>query len=217
MKKIGKIHVIVKQGNIALENVDCIVIPRTQNGLPYGELANSIKSHGMENGLKAYDEIASQLPFPYGEEMVVPSGKEGIMLSNVSVIGAHTNQQFYAVAKAVLQSLTSADALGAKTVAIPELGTGDTGKFTPEQAAQVVLYGVEMFDTICVENTIQEVRLVTTGSNALAQKVLTEKSYCNIQPKKGQKKFDLYIWIKEIKKHRDEQRKKSWEETKRQE
>ena len=154
MEKIGKIRVIVKQGNIALEDVDCIVVPRTQDGLPYGELANSVKSAGMEKGLKAYDELASRLPLAFGEEAVVPSGKEGIMLSNVSVVGVHTNQRFYAVAKAVLQSLTSADALGAKTVAIPELGAGDTGKFTPEQAAQVVLYGIELFDTIDLNSGI---------------------------------------------------------------
>lgn len=202
MEKIGKIRVIVKQGDIALEDVDCIVVPRTQDGLPYGELANSVKSAGMEKGLKAYDELASRLPFAFGEDAVVPSGKEGVMLSNVSVVGVHTNQRFYAVAKAVLQSLTSADALGAKTVAIPELGAGDTGKFTPEQAAQVVLYGIELFDTICVENTVQEVRLVTIGSDAPAQKVLEEKSYHEAHPKSGQKKFDLYVWLDEIKKYR---------------
>lgn len=200
MEKIGKIRVIVKQGNIALEDVDCIVVPHPNNSASSEGIAALVKAAGMEEGLKVYDEIVRKTPLDYGEEWVVP--KSGKMLSNVSLIGVHTNKLFYAVAKGVLQSLTSADALGAKSVAIPELGTGYTGKFTPEQAAQVVLYGIELFDTICVENTVQEVRLVTVGSDAPAQKVLAEKSYHEAHPKRGQKKFDLYVWLDEIKKYR---------------
>ena len=199
-----KIKIVIKQGNIAQEDVDCIVVPQPSNCASYDGIAGLIKDAGMELGLKTYDEIARKTPLDYGEEWVVQSsGKEGIILSNVSLIGVHTNKLFYAVAKGTLQSLTSADALGAKTVAIPELGFSDIGKFTPEQSAQVVLYGIDLFDTICVEKTLQEVRLITSGSTSPAEKVLREKSYQDLCPKKGQKKFDLYIWLNEIKKYRD--------------
>ena len=190
MKKIGKIRIVVKQGNIATEDVDCIMVPEFNDCASYGGVGYAINAAGMSAGLEAYDDMVKNTPLAYGEERITPSGKEGVMLAHVATAGANEDEQFYIVAKAVIQALLSADALGVKTIAIPELGTGIIGTLTQEQSAKAIFYAVENFNTVCNENTLQEVRLVVyRGATAPAEKVLAEQSYHNAKPEKGQKEF----------------------------
>ena len=202
MKKIGKIKnitIVIKQGNIAFENVECIVVPEFKSCSSPKGVGASIKKAGMEEGLKAYDMATKEKPLTDGEEMITPSGIVGVMLAHVATIEANADEQFYIVTKAVLQTLISADALGAKTIAIPALGTGAVGTLTLEQSAKAIFAAVEHFKTVCNENTLQEVRLViNSGSTEPAEKVLDKRSYHNAKPEVGQKEFDLYEWIDEI-------------------
>ncbi|MBP5399794.1 MAG: macro domain-containing protein [Alphaproteobacteria bacterium] len=199
MAQIGKIKITIKQGNIAAEDVDCIMVPEFNDCASYGGVGYAIKNAGMEDGLCAYTMAVKKNPLATGEEMITPSGKVGIMLAHVATIEANANEQFYVVTKAVLQTLISADALGVKTIAVPELGTGIIGSLTPEQSAKAIFSALNHFNTICPGNAMQELRLVIYGgSTKPAEKVLEEQSYRDAKPEKGQKKFDLIKWVKEI-------------------
>lgn len=198
--KIGKINIVVKQGNIASENVDCIVVPEFDSCASYGGVGYAICAAGMEAGLEAYDEEVSKKPLAFGEELITPSGKEGVWLAHVATAGAKADEQFYCVTKAVLQALISANDVGIKTIAVPELGTGIIGTLTPEQSAKAIFLAVENFNAIRNEDTtIQELRFVVyQGSTEPAEKVLAEKTYSEAKPEKGQKEFDICEWLKEI-------------------
>ena len=103
----------------------------------------------------------------------------------------------------MFQVLVSANSLGLKSIAVPEIGTGIIGTLTPEQSAKAIFAAIAKFTTIYPEARIEEVTLVIyRGSTAPAEKVLSEQSYIEkngcIKDMRGEKKFNMAEWLKEM-------------------
>lgn len=58
--KISTVKVVVKNGNIATENVELIVVPEFNGCASYGGVGRAICAAGMRQGMDDYDKKASQ-------------------------------------------------------------------------------------------------------------------------------------------------------------
>lgn len=193
---INNIKVNVKIGNVATENVDCIVVPEFNSCASYGGVGAAIASFGMEAGLEAYDKVATNKPFNYGDVLITESGKSGVKLAHVATAGARDDEQFGTVLKAMFQVLVSANSLGLKTIAVPEIGTGIIGTLTPEQSAKAIFSAVAKFTVVFPEARVEELTLVVyRGSTAPAEKVLSDRSYIDVKNECGKKEFNLAEWL----------------------
>ena len=124
---IGNIEVIIKNGNIAVENTDCIVVPEFNDCASYGGVGASIANCGMRRGLDIYNAAAQTKPLESGQVMITESGLKDIKLAHLATVNAEKTEQFRVVFEAVLRLLAEAEKQGIKTIAIPELGTGIIG------------------------------------------------------------------------------------------
>jgi O-acetyl-ADP-ribose deacetylase (regulator of RNase III) len=182
MKKINNIKIDVKNGNLAREKAEFYVVPQFNSCASYGGVGGAIEEAGMVVGLDIYDKVASDKPFNYGDVLITKSGKPGIMLAHVATVGAKPDEQFGVVLRAMFKVLVSANSLGLKSIAVPEIGTGIFGSLTSEQSAKAIFGAIAKFTTIYPEASIEEVTLVIyRGSTSFAEKVLSERSYVNIQ------------------------------------
>ncbi len=196
MKTINNIKIVVKNGNIAEENTVCIVVPEFKDCASYGGVGYAIEAAGMRAGLEAYDEAASNKPFNYGDVLITESGKAGVKLAHIATAGANHDEQFNAVLKAIFQTLASANALGIKNIAVPEVGTGIIGCLTSEQAAKAIFGAVFQFSKVYPQARIEEVTLVIfRGSTSPAEKVLSEQTYLDLKNEKGEKPFNFGEWL----------------------
>ena len=84
--KIQNINVVVKRGNIAAEDVDCIVVPEFDDCSSRGGVGYAIEDAGMSAGLDAYDEIAKGKTLKYGDAVITESGKAGTKITIRKVI-----------------------------------------------------------------------------------------------------------------------------------
>lgn len=199
MKKIGNIAVIIKNGDIAAENVECLVVPQFKDCASYAAVGGSIAKKGMRKGLDIYDEAVSHRPFDYGSVLLTESGKNGIYLAHVATAGAEKDKQFKVIFKAILQVLTEADNLGIKTIAVPELGTGIIGNLTQTQSAKAIFAAVSQFSQLKPQNTIEEIRLVIYNKPIEpAEKVLSQKTF-DFKDEIGEKAFNLTEWLEGMK------------------
>lgn len=199
-QKIQNINVTVKKGNIATENVDCIVVPEFDNCASRGGVGYAIEAEGMSAGLDAYDKATKEKTMLYGDALITESGKNGVKLAHVVTAGADKKDQLGAVQMAVFHTLLSADEQGLKSIAVPELGTGIIGSLTQEQAAQAIFNAVHVFSKGRPNASVKEVSMVVhRGSIEPATKVLTEKSYINFNGDKvGEKEFNAAEWLEQM-------------------
>jgi len=196
-QNIQNIGVVVKNGNIAEQDVDCIVVPEFNSASSRGGVGYAIEAQGMATGLDAYDEIVKDKALKYGDAVITESGKAGTKLAHVATAGADKENQFMVVQQAVLNALVSADEQGLKHMAIPELGTGIIGSLTQEQAAQAIFNAVHVFSESHPNSSVKNVSLVVYGaSTAPAEKVLADKSYLELNhDRSGKKEFNMDEWI----------------------
>ena len=200
MKQIKNIKIDVKNGNVATENVECIVVPEFDSCASYGGVGYAIKVAGMSAGLEAYGKVASDKPFNYGDALITESGKPNVKLAHVATAGANADEQFAVVVKAMFQVLVSANSLGLRTIAVPEIGSGIIGTLTPEQSAKAIFGAIAKFTMLYPETRIEKVTLVIyRGSTAPAEKVLSEQSYIEkdgcIKDMRGEKEFNMAEWL----------------------
>lgn len=203
MKKINNIGIVVKNGNVATENAECIVVPEFNSCASYGGVGYAIEVAGMGAGLETYDKVASDKPFNYGDVLITESGKPDIKLAHVATVGAKADEQFFVVVRAMFQVLVSANSLGLRTIAVPEIGTGIIGTLTPEQSAKAIFGAIAQFTMRYPETRIEKVTLVIyRGSTAPAEKILFEQSYIEkdgcIKDMRGEKEFNIAEWLKEM-------------------
>ena len=200
MNKIGKINVVIKNGDVTAENVDCIVVPQFRSEASYGGVGRSIYGAGMRRGLELYDDIVNANPLNYGDAVITESGRDGVWLAHVATAGADKDTLFKAVFQAVFNALKVARAKGVKSIAIPELGTGVIGSLTQEQSAKAILGAVVHFTSIFENAGIENITVcVVRGSTAPAEKVLTRISEMDINLfEKGEKEFDFEAWAVEM-------------------
>lgn len=197
MNKIEYIDIIVKNGNIAAEKADCIVVPQFSNCASYGGVGYAIEVAGMAAGLDEYDKIAQKRPLRYGDSMITASGKPGVKLAHVATAGANDKEQPMAVVKSIVGTLVSANQQKLQHIAIPEFGTGIIGNLTQEQSAQAIFNAVYEFAKANPASSIKQVSLVIfRGSTAPALKVLTDKTYVKLPANMiGSKEFNMGVWL----------------------
>lgn len=70
MNKIGNIDIVVKNGNIAEENADLIVVPEFNSSASCGGVGYAIINAGMQAGLDFYNKAAQKKPFKCGDVMI---------------------------------------------------------------------------------------------------------------------------------------------------
>ena len=195
---IGSINVIVKNGNIAEEKVDCIVIPEFTDWASYGGVGAAISACGMEKGLALYDTAVQQKPLALGHVMITESGLKNIKLAHVSTVNSQKETQFKVIFDAVLMVLLEAEKQGMKTIAIPELGTGVIGFLTQEQSARAIFCAVNQFSTRYLNSKIEEIRLVIfRNSTVPAETVLSKQSF-EFENEIGEKQFNFEAWLEEM-------------------
>lgn len=196
--KIGKISILVKNGNLATEDVACIVVPEFKDCASYGGVGAAIYACGMSKGLDTYDKAVQQKPLNYGDVLITDSGKDNIKLAHVATAGATKDKQFEAVFKAVVRVLMEADKLNLPTIAVPEIGTGIIGSLTQEQSAKAIFAAVYQFGKLYPNAKVKEVRLVIYRSSILpAEKILSEQSF-EYQNEVGEKEFNFAEWAIEM-------------------
>lgn len=194
--KIKNITVTVKNGNLAIEPADCIVVPEFDSCASYGGVGAAIEYAGMSAGLEAYDKAVRNKPLAYGDVLITESGKAGVKLAHAATAGADADIQFEVVFKAVFQILAEASKLGLKSVALPEIGTGIIGNLTQSQSARALACAVAKFADLYPTATVEHVILVIyRGATAPAEKVLSEGSYAEFRNEAGQKKFSMAEWL----------------------
>lgn len=195
---IGSISIIVKNGNIAKEKVDCIVVPEFSNCASYGGVGAAISACGMKRGLYLYDTAVQQEPLALGHIMITESGVTNIKLAHISTVNSQKETQFRVIFDAVLRVLAEAEKQGMKTIAIPELGTGVIGFLTQEQSARAIFSAVYQFSKLCPDSKIEEIRLIVfCNSTVPAETVLSQRLF-EFKNEIGEKRFDVEAWIGEM-------------------
>ena len=192
MNKIGNIDIVVKNGNIAEEKADLIVVPEFNSSASGGGVGCAIINAGMQAGLDLYDKAAQKKPFNCGDVMITKSGKRGIALAHVATVSASAQEQPVAVVKAVFNTLKSANDKNLQNIAVPELGTGIIGNLTQEQSAQLIFNAVYEFAKANPDSNVKKVSLVIyRASLDPAIRVLANKTYMKLPDfMVGNKKID---------------------------
>lgn len=192
---IGNIEVIIKNGNVALENADCIVVPEFNDCASYGGVGAAISDCGMRHGLNIYHEAVQQNPLTSGQIMITESGLKNIKLAHLATVSAEKAEQFRVVFEAVLRLLAEAEKQRIKTIAMPELGTGIIGYLTQEQSARAIFAAVNQFSLHYPNTAINTVKLVIfRSSTAPAEKVLSSRSF-DFKDEIGAKEFNIVEWF----------------------
>lgn len=198
INQISTVKVVVKNGNIATEDVELIVVPEFNSCASYGGVGRAICAAGMRQGMDDYDKKASQREYPLESVVLTESGIEGILLAHVTTVEAKRDDQFMVIFKTISKLMRKCDESGIKSIAIPELGTGVIGSLTQEQAAKAIFGAIYAY-TLEHKTKVEEVRLVVYGGSIeRAGWVLKLEHYKDCRSEPGMKKFDMYAFLHEI-------------------
>jgi O-acetyl-ADP-ribose deacetylase (regulator of RNase III) len=137
-------EIIVKKGDITVQEVDAVVNPANSHGWMGGGVAYAIKKAG---GQVIEDEIVSHAPIPVGSAVESAAGR----LSCKYVIHAPTMTEpaekigVGNVGAAVKATLRKASELGLRSVAFPGMGCG-VGGVTKSDAAKAMVESIVDFN-----------------------------------------------------------------------
>ncbi len=193
MNNIENIDIVIKNGNIAEEKADLIVVPEFNSSASGGGVGWAIINAGMQAGLDLYNKAAQKKPFNCGDVMITKSGKRGVALAHVATVSASAQEQPVAVVKAVFNTLKFANDKNLQNIAVPELGTGIIGNLTQEQSAQLIFNAVYEFAKANPDSNVKKVSLVIYYGASLdpAIRVLANKTYMKLPDfMVGNKKID---------------------------
>ncbi len=202
-QKINNINVCLKTGNVAAEDADCIVVPEFRDGASGGGVGYAIETAGMGAGLEAYGKVAQEGFLKDGDAIITESGKPDVKLAHVVTVSAREDSQFEVVNRSVLKTLETANEVGIKRIALPEIGTGIIGSLTQEQSAKAIFNAVYEFSKNNPSSSVEEVSFVVyRSSTEPAKRVLTDKSYIGIMTEeKGNKSLDLEEFVEGLGNH----------------
>jgi len=143
MFKVGNLTVAVKRGDLTKESADAICNPANSLMLMGGGAAGALKRAGGEDVER---EARKHAPVPVGKAVATTAGRLKVRW----VIHASTmpgpamrtsSENVYLATKAALEC---ADSLGAKSIAIPGMGTG-VGGVSFEEAARAMVKALRDF------------------------------------------------------------------------
>ena len=202
-QKINNINVCLKTGNVAAEDADCIVVPEFRDGASGGGVGYAIETAGMGAGLEAYEKVAQEGFLKDGDAIITESGKPDVKLAHVVTVSAREDSQFEVVNRSVLKTLETANEVGIKRIALPEIGTGIIGSLTQEQSAKAIFNAVYEFSKNNPSSSVEEVSFVVyRSSTEPAKRVLTDKSYIGIMTaEKGNKSLDIEEFVEGLGNH----------------
>ena len=146
------LEIEIQQGDITKVKADAVVAPANNLGWMGGGSAGAIKKHG---GDEIEQEAMQQAPLEIGKAVVTKAGK----LPHQGVIHAPTLEEpsgqahEYNVAMSVKGSLTFADDLKYKSLAMPGMGTG-VGQFPKDQAARIMIEEIKKFEPLNLQKVI---------------------------------------------------------------
>lgn len=202
-QKINNINVCLKTGNVAAEDADCIVVPEFRDGASGGGVGYAIETAGMGAGLEAYEKVAQEGFLKDGDAIITESGKPDVKLAHVVTVSAREDSQFEVVNRSVLKTLETANEVGIKRIALPEIGTGIIGSLTQEQSAKAIFNAVYEFSKNNPSSSVEEVSFVVyRSSTEPAKRVLTDKSYIGIMTaEKSNKSLDLEEFVEGLGNH----------------
>ena len=202
-QKINNINVCLKTGNVAAEDADCIVVPEFRDGASGGGVGYAIETAGMGAGLEAYEKVAQEGFLKDGDAIITESGKPDVKLAHVVTVSAREDSQFEVVNRSVLKTLETANEVGIKRIALPEIGTGIIGSLTQEQSAKAIFNAVYEFSKNNPSSSVEEVSFVVyRSSTEPAKRVLTDKSYIGtMTAEKGNKSLDLEEFVEGLGNH----------------
>jgi len=197
MKKIGNINIVVKNGDIATEPADCIVVPQFTYTASFNGVGHAIHYEGMTAGLEEYAKMTDKKTFQYGDSVITESGKPGIKLAHVATIDTTAEEQPVAIVKSIFNTMISAEKQNIQHIAIPELGTGIIGHLTQEQSAQTIFNAVYEFTKTNPNTIIKQVSLIIFKSSIEpALKVLKNKTYMKLPDNMtGSKEFNFAAFV----------------------
>ena len=192
---IGNIEVIIKNGNVALENADCIVVPEFNDCASYGGVGAAISDCGMRKGLDIYNEAVQKKPLESGQVMITESGLKNVKLAHVATVNAEKDEQFRVVFEAVLRLLAEAEKQGIKTIAMPELGTGIIGNLTQKQSARAIFAAVNQYVLHNSETNIESLTLVIFRSSTTPAEEVLARGRFDYKEEIGAKEFSIVEWF----------------------
>ncbi|MDY2830873.1 MAG: macro domain-containing protein [Alphaproteobacteria bacterium] len=197
MKKIKKIDVEIVSANIACMNVDVVVVPEFQGCASYGGVGRAV-AQAAAQGMHEYDTYAKAQPFSLGSATLTPAGSVFCRyLAHVVTVGCSREDSFKCIKTAVEKALVLADLKGAKSIAIPAVGTGVIGSLTLKQSAKAVFGAVAEFASLA-QNISQVKFVIYRGDPQPAEEVLMDESYLTDAPEVGEKEFSLGAWLYEM-------------------
>lgn len=210
-QKINNINVCLKTGNVAAEDADCIVVPEFRDGASGSGVGYAIETAGMGAGLEAYEKVAQEGFLKDGDAIITESGKPDVKLAHVVTVSAREDSQFEVVNRSVLKTLETANEVGIKRIALPEIGTGIIDSLTQEQSAKAIFNAVYEFSKNNPSSSVEEVSFVVyRSSTEPAKRVLTDKSYIDFVAKEqGEKQFDIGEWAEGMGNHGTKKSKES--------
>ncbi len=159
---LGKLKIVVKEGDITEEDVDAIVNPANSQMIMGGGVAGAIKRKGGDIIEK---EAMKYAPVPVGKAISTTAGK----LKAKYVIHAPTMERPAMsippenVRKAVQGALDEAIRLGIKSIAFPAMGAG-VGGVPIETSVRIILEVIKEY--LPKLEKLEEVRLIAWGKEA---------------------------------------------------
>ena len=143
MPKIGDLTIVVKRGDLTKEPADAICNPANSSLRMGGGVAGAIKRAG---GAEIEQEALKHAPVPVGKAVVTEAGK----LKARWIVHAPTMERpamattSEKVCLATRAALFCAEQAGAKTLALPGMGTG-VGRMSFAAAAETMLKALKEF------------------------------------------------------------------------
>mgnify|MGYP004647374779 CR=1 FL=1 len=157
-KNIGKVKIVVKNGNWVEEKADVLFVPECQSK-PSFVYATAVEQAGMQKGVLEFAELAKENDFPYGYVLLTPPESNGVRLAHAVLIGCSRASKPLMISRAVKTALLSAYDHDLKTLVIPERETTALEPLSQKERVQAALRAVTLFAEQYPEADI-EVRFV---------------------------------------------------------
>lgn len=133
---VGRLEVIIKQGDITEEVVDAIVNAANNHFLMGGGVAGAIKQKG---GVEIEKEAVKKGPVEVGKCILTSAGKlRARYVIHAAVMGQDFVTDAEKIATATANALKTAEELKIQSIAFPALGTG-VGGFDYAECAKLML------------------------------------------------------------------------------